>query len=947
MFKMKRFFTLLVIFFTFSSLHALEKCQDIWASGLASTIDGFSFSINSPIPIMYDQHDSALVGTIKDGQINCDDTNTFCSDGGTRTQLTWAPASFSPIPDPRGGNTQMIRHPDGNITLLPVSIVDLEGGETYQIDGKLTLEQGSMINIINYTGVATRLYINGDLVINQDSELNCGGIDIDPNKLVIYVEESVRYKQDSCTGAFVYAVDEVTMENETTVTGSFSGDSFPDVKKGVEVNAVLPTGDFGDLCEPSLGGQLIAEYRMDECSWDGTTGEVIDEKQVYHANISGESNTTFVGKINRSGVFNVDGDASGADAVDVPVAVLDGKSDFSFTAWVMPTQALGAWDAFLSAEDTVGQDNDELLFSTNNDGSQISLRVHGGGNQVNFFNTSLLTVNQWNFIAISKEGAELCMAINDPDTNYQCQTIADGSALSVAELELAHDSAFGSGAFRGLMDEAKFVDGKVDQAKLKEVYDYELAGKNFDGTDRAPVSCSSNHIGLIAEYRFDECFLLGSAYDDVRDNTGNRLDATSLNSVQMDTVNAQINHSAMFDGSSDAISQDSPLLSFNDEMSVSFWVYPTRDGADEYYVSKRAGNQGWYVWFNNRNAGDRIQFRIRLGNNWRNTFINKPSVWLNQWHFITAIYNGSQVKLYVDSLEKVDNRTGSITNSSNPLSIGEYNNGQFFQGNIDEVKLFDIALTDIQRTTLYNNELAGKNYDGTTRESVVCSANTGEKTWQLIGIPAEARAPDTITFDDVFGDDTNDTYFIYGPVYHPTENITDYEIVNGDQVQFGSAYWLTTEFAVTWDVEGLLNVDYDISNNDVDACTDNRCVEIDIVAAVSDDDNSSGTENYTMFGFVGKSPVDWGDCRVIIDGTDIYTIKEASDLDYISRQIWYWTSGLGTGNRGQVLGSDYATCSDASVGGCQLVPFQGYWIETRPGSIGHTVQILLPKGDDQ
>ena len=699
----------------------------------------------------------------------------------------------------------------------------------------------------------------------------------------------------------------------------------------------------------SLNAALIAEYRMDECNWDGTVGEVIDEKQNYHASISGNANTTFVGNINRSGVFNVDGDAGGADAVDIPVAVLDGKSDFSFTAWVMPTQALESWDAFLSGEDTVGQDNDELLFSTNN-GSQISLSVHGNYNS--FFNTSLLTVNQWNFIAISKEGTEICMAINDPNTNYQCQTIADGSALSIAELELAHDSAYGTGAFRGLMDEAKFYDAKVDQAKLKEVYDYELSGKNFDGTDRVPVSCSSQHIGLIAEYRLDECFLLGSAYDDVRDNTGNQLDATSINNVQMDKTNSQINYSALFNGTSDSISQDSPLLSFNDAMTVSFWVYPTRDDTDEYYVSKRDNNDGWYIWFDNRRT-DRIEFQIKLGNNWRNRTIDKPANWVNNWHFITAIYDGSQTKLYVDNVSSIRNRTGTISNSAGPLTMAQYNNGNYFEGNIDELKIFDVALSETEIDQIRTNEASGTNlnYDGTTREPVVCSASTGEKDWQLIGIPAEARAAyETITFDDVFSSvgTAGVDYFAYRPVYEPLENTTTYAAVTGtENIEFGTAYWLTTAVATTWDVEGLVNVDYDISKDDVDACTDNRCVEIDIVPAVSDGDDSSGPNNYTMFGFVGKSPVDWADCRIVIDGTDIYTPEEADSLGYISREIWSWPSGLGTGSDGNVRGSDYHSCTDVSVAGCQLIPFQGYWIQTKPDSIGHTVQILLPKGDDQ
>ena len=459
----------------------------------------------------------------------------------------------------------------------------------------------------------------------------------------------------------------------------------------------------------------------------------------------------------------------------------------------------------------------------------------------------------------------------------------------------------------------------------------------------------------VLDYRMDECFWLGSGYDDVRTNTANtldQLDGSAFNGTQPDLLESRINHAATFDGTDDHIVIDSDLLNFSDEMSISFWVYSTLGTDTEVYISKYDFTDGWVIWSDDTT----VNFRLNAGNsNEVQVSVAKPGGWADNWHFITAIYDGNEIKLYVDSNSNTESQSGTINNITGLMTIGELDNGAgdhyYYQGNIDEIKLFDIALTDTQRTTLYNNELAGKNYDGTIREPIVCSASTGEKDWQLIGIPAEARAAyETITFDDVFSSvgTAGVDYFAYRPVYEPLENTTTYAAVTGtENIEFGTAYWLTTAVATTWDVEGLVNVDYDISKDDVDACTDNRCVEIDIVPAVSDGDDSSGPNNYTMFGFVGKSPVDWADCRIVIDGTDIYTPEEADSLGYISREIWSWPSGLGTGSDGNVRGSDYHSCTDVSVAGCQLIPFQGYWIQTKPDSIGHTVQILLPKGDDQ
>ena len=42
-----------------------------------------------------------------------------------------------------------------------------------------------------------------------------------------------------------------------------------------------------------------------------------------------------------------------------------------------------------------------------------------------------------------------------------------------------------------------------------------------------------------------------------------------------------------------------------------------------------------------------------------------------------------------------------------------------------------------------------------------------------------------------------------------------------------------------------------------------------------------------MTGFTGKTPVDWADCRFIIDGT-AYTPSDAEAAGYVNKQIWQY-----------------------------------------------------------
>jgi beta-galactosidase len=79
-----------------------------------------------------------------------------------------------------------------------------------------------------------------------------------------------------------------------------------------------------------------------------------------------------------------------------------------------------------------------------------------------------------------------------------------------------------------------------------------------------------------------------------------------------------------------------------------------------------------------------------------------PKNWIGNWHRITANYDGQYLKLYLDGKILVTKKhPGAIQASPTPLAIGRnlelHVGGEFtgiyFQGSVDEVKLFDKALS--------------------------------------------------------------------------------------------------------------------------------------------------------------------------------------------------------------------------------------------------------------
>ena len=709
----------------------------------------------------------------------------------------------------------------------------------------------------------------------------------------------------------------------------------------------------------NLSAAIIADYRMDECSWNGTAGEVKDQTGNYDAQIDVQNTATTTGEsvINRAGAFNQASNTQ--SAVRVPLNVLNNSAtNFTFTAWVRPTSALGDWDAFLSGEEVSGNDDDTLLFGTGggfSDGTTMSGRIQLSinGEHIDFMDVSSVVQGQWNFVAIAKHGNSVCMAINDPSiaSNYVCKSYSSNILNSLAALNLAFDSGYSTGEFHGYMDESKFFDTQLSQTELKTIYDRELNTTNYDdGLQRTPVVCSFSGGDPIVNYHMDECYWFDNANGltgDVKDSGSQRLDATSYSGALIDQVDALLNFSGTFNGSSDYIDRDdAPILSFTNQMSVSLWVKPTRQSRTEVYVAKYDGTDGWAVFFYNGTT-DYIVFQVNIGGTYYNALIPRPANWTNNWHFITAVYDGNAIKLYVDQSTPNDtnNQTGNIINSPDPLVIGYYGGSDYFSGKIDELKIWNSVLTDTQVGEIYNRELNGVDFTGNGRQPVNCQAHIAANTWEQVSIPAEMRGK-SYTIADIFSDDISGAYgtdwVVAKHVQTPLNEDDDYRFLdyNGSDpyngtpevLQFGKGYYLASFNDYNWSVNNLEAADFNVTTVD---CNGSRCIEIPLFYDTSFD-NYVGDTRYTMVSFPGKSAVNWANCRFVINGT-AYTPTAAENAGYTIKEIWTHDA----------VSRSYSSCSDDGIGACKLIPYEGFWVglkkKLKDDGIADSVKLLVPQ----
>ncbi len=82
---------------------------------------------------------------------------------------------------------------------------------------------------------------------------------------------------------------------------------------------------------------------------------------------------------------------------------------------------------------------------------------------------------------------------------------------------------------------------------------------------------------------------------------------------------------------------------------------------------------------------------------------------LNTWYNIVAIYDGSLLSLYINGvLNSTSTVNYTLDNSSEPLYIGKgftsvsWNWYRWFKGKIDDIRIYNRALTDAEIEALYN-----------------------------------------------------------------------------------------------------------------------------------------------------------------------------------------------------------------------------------------------------
>jgi hypothetical protein len=213
----------------------------------------------------------------------------------------------------------------------------------------------------------------------------------------------------------------------------------------------------------------------------------------------------------------------------------------------------------------------------------------------------------------------------------------------------------------------------------------------------SPATAEVYPEGLISYWKFDEG--RGTvATDSVGGNDGTIFGST--------WTAGQVGNALSFDpltADHIVVNHDSSLNTV--DMTFELWVNPnSNELPSTFLLNKYTLSTGFFV---RGITGNKWLFHL---NGW--TVSTTSDIAVSDWVHLAGTYDGSYLRIYVNGVnENSVPKTGLENNNIMDLLIGSSDGGAYFDGTMDEIALYNRALTSEEIEQHYENGLDGKGYE--------------------------------------------------------------------------------------------------------------------------------------------------------------------------------------------------------------------------------------------
>jgi len=261
-------------------------------------------------------------------------------------------------------------------------------------------------------------------------------------------------------------------------------------------------------------------------------------------------------------------------------------------------------------------------------------------------------------------------------------------------------------------DQTSVFIGGLDPSTLYtfEVYAFDAAGNNSEIafiTESTTDPIQTAEPGLVAHYKFN-----GDANDATPYNNHGAIGGDPTFETNPNTLSQAI----VFDGDADSVLAPNAVQLISEFATVSFWVRVDGQNladAEAYIMTFGNWDERWKislpqhlkpVWTTNSKNAQFEHFISDMDSGDGNELV------IGFWFYVTMVHDGVDDIIYMDGIEVNRKPAPGILNSTaRPFGMGNNsdNGGQFFEGALDEVKIYNKALTAAEVLQLFETGTTG------------------------------------------------------------------------------------------------------------------------------------------------------------------------------------------------------------------------------------------------
>ncbi len=645
-----------------------------------------------------------------------------------------------------------------------------------------------------------------------------------------------------------------------------------------------------DLVQADLTDGLIAHWKLDETSGDTAYDSAGDNDGTVYGSPIWDPNGFIDGALDFDGID---------EYVEVPdTASLSNMANITISTWINPDTITAIAHGYRIISKWDPTDKEFVIKHSNLSGGgdgEIQVGFYTKHNYTTGFN---LSADSWTHLCVVWEGTQYAKVykngiLNETVTLSGTPSPVDSDAPTVIGKHCSTPTEY----FDGHIDDVRIYDRVLSESEIRE-----LAGLSNEP---------------ITHWKLDE----GSgttAYDSAGDNDG-----TLINNPTWTT--GQVGGALSFDGLDDYVDvAHSSDFDIETSFSVELWfkAHPTQLSPDGLFgvIDKSHRSTGrppyWSGWVMQGHVDfGWLWFGIGNGADFSGVETN-TSVLDDVWHHIIGVFDGSNVKVYLDAvLQGSTSFSGTPVNNTDPLHIGRTRwQGRNFNGLIDGVRIYDQALSAAKIQQLYQERFRSKAFGPNPADGATGVNSDAFLSW----MPGKGAPSHDVYFGTNYNDVEDATIAVPLGVYQGSQSSTSYIPTLAGGTTY---YWRIDEFegTNTWkgDVWSFTTAS-SLANNPSPA-DGARYVSVD--AVLSWDAGFDALSHDVYFGTSISPPFQgnqtetiYDPCMMNVNTTYYWQIDEVGPGGTIAGELWSFTTGF-WGSSYDLRDDGYVTSVKSQAGG--------------------------------